>query len=530
MRTKLIIILIVALALILRLLYFKNITFFYDQARDALTSMEIWQSDPIKILGPQTDFPGLHHGPLYWYLISPFYFLSGGNPLVVRGFFIALSLINLFFVYDLTRMLFKKKEISFLAVFLYAISFEAIQYARWLSNPAPALLTTTISFWALYKLIQGKRSALIPLLFFLGLSIQFQFFLAYQIVIFAIIWIVIKGWTLPKIDIKTLLISLAGFLLTISTFIIAEFKFHFQGIAAFVNFLKTQTLFNDSFTNMFLRYIDRLVNNFFLNIWGINLFVAGLITCLTLIVTYIFIKNNKDKNELSFLFIWTISPIIINFFAGPNATFISLGVLPAVIILTSYLLNYLKEKNKFLFPIAIAIIILGNLNLILSKNREGEVLFATQKQIILSDELKVIDWIYKEADGKPYKLNTITVPLFINSLWADLFNWYGKEKYGYMPIWWGETQVGVPGAKIKFADESPTNLHFLIIEPSSSNDDYIIAIRALENTRSEVIKKEAIGSFVVEERKITTPRIFTSQDVFFLIKNTDINELRKMGQ
>jgi 4-amino-4-deoxy-L-arabinose transferase-like glycosyltransferase len=147
MRSKTFLVLVVLLALVLRSIYFKNITFFYDQARDSLASMEIWQSDPVKILGPQTDFPGLHHGSLYWYLISPFYFLSGGNPFIVRGFFILLSLVNLYFVYDLTKMFFKRKEISFLAVFLYAISFEAIQYARWLSNPAPALLTSTISFW-----------------------------------------------------------------------------------------------------------------------------------------------------------------------------------------------------------------------------------------------------------------------------------------------------------------------------------------------------------------------------------------------
>src|SRR3972149_8923389 len=131
------------LAISLRLLYFKDsLTFFYDQGRDALASMEIWQGDPVKIIGPQTDFLGLYHGPLYWYIISPFYYLSGGSVWTVRLFLIFLNCVSLFFIYDLTKDLFNKKNIALLAAFLFAISFEAIAYARWLSNPAPALLTT----------------------------------------------------------------------------------------------------------------------------------------------------------------------------------------------------------------------------------------------------------------------------------------------------------------------------------------------------------------------------------------------------
>ena len=529
MKTKVFLLLIILVALFLRLIYFKNITFFYDQARDALTSMEIWQGDPIKILGPQTDFPGLHHGPLYWYLISPIYFFSKGNIFLVKFFLISLSFINLFFVYDLSQKLFKKRGLSLLATFLFAISFEAIQYSRWLSNPAPALLTTTISFWALYQLIQNKNWALIPLLISFGLSIQFQLFLVYQLLVFIIIWIVIKGPKLPKIPLKTIFISVTGFLLTVSTYLAAELKFNFQGLKAFGAFFSTQTFFGGSFMEIFFRYFDRLTNIFFLNIWGLNLFLAGLITIATLYFTCLSIKKNIYKKELLFLLFWTLSPIIINFFSGPNANFINLGALPGIIILTAYFLYILREKKQLLFPVAIAIIILGNFNLILTKNKEGEVLFTVQKQMILSDELKVIDWIYQQAENKPFKLNTITAPLFINGLWSELFNWYGKTKYGYMPFWWGETQVNVPGSKIKFADDSPGELHFVIIEPGAKgDDDFTKAIRALENTRSQIIETKTIGSFTIEKRKITFPRIFTSQDVFFFVKNTDVGTLRKM--
>lgn len=523
-------VLIFILALLVRLIYFRGaLTFFYDQARDALMAMEIFRGDPIKIIGPSSDFPGLHHGPLYWYLIGPIYYFTQGNVLIVRFFLIILNLLTIFFIYDLGKLMFKNKKVAVLAIFLFAISFEATQYARWLSNPAPALLTITISFWALYRLIRGEAWALIPLFISSAASIQLQLFLIYQIMVFIIIWVSLMGFKLPRASFKIYLLSFLGFLATISTYIVSELKFNFQGARALFEFFKTQTLFTESFVGMFESYLDRVVKVFFLNLWGINLFLAGLVSLLTIYLSVLFIKRNRYKKEIFLLIIWILSPIIINFFTGPNANYITLGTLVPSIILTAFLLFELRRTQKIIFSLAIAIIIFGNLNLILTKNKEGEVLFSVQKTMILGDELKVIDWVYHEASGKPFKLNTVTSPLFINTTWAHLFSWYGRSKYKYMPIWWGETQTDLPGAKIKFADNTQTDLHFLIIEPTSTGDDnFIKAIKFLENERSEVLKKEEIGSFKVEKRKIKNQKTFTSADVFHLIKNTDLRDLQNV--
>lgn len=524
MKIRKSLILIIALALALRLIYFRGaLTFFYDQARDALSAMEIFQEDPIKIIGPTSDFQGLHHGPLYWYLIGPIYHITNGNVWIVRFFLVLINIVTIFFVYDLARLLFKNTKIALLAGFLFAISFEATQYARWLSNPGPALLTSTVSFWSLYKLIKGKSWALITLLVSWGLSIQFQLFMLYQITVFAIIWISLKGLKLPKASLKTYVFAILGFLLTVSTYIAAELKFNFQSTKALTTFFKTQTLFGESFIPMFETYLERLVNTFFYNFWGVNLFVAGIATIATFYLAFKHIEKGKQKVEMLFLILWVFSPIIINLFTGPNATYITLGTLVGAAILTSFLLYKLKSKSRFLFFFLSFLVIVGNLNLILTKNKEGEVLFTVQKQMILGDELKIIDWIYSEAEGRPFKLNTITSPLFINTTWAHLFSWYGKEIYGHMPIWWGEPQVDVPGADIAFADESRTDLHFLIIEPTSTGDDnFIKAIKFLENERSEVEKSEEFGFFTVEKRIIRENKTFTSADVFHLLKNTDL--------
>ena len=529
MRNKILIIGIVIIGLILRLAFFKSSTFIYDQARDAFAAINIWQGHPIKILGPPTDIVGLNHGPLYWYLISPALVLSGGSILYAKVLLILINLVGIFFIYDLSKDLFKNRTIALLSSLFYAISYEAVSYGRWISNPAPALVTTAISFWSLYKLIQGKKWAIVILFVSWGFSMQFELFMVYQIFVFAVIWLAIIGPKLPKISKKIFFLTAIGFLATISTYIASELKFRFQGTKALFGFLKTQTSFGGNFTSMFNSYIERLVNTFFLNVWGINLFFAGIIAITLLFLCFQKIKNNIQKREFLFLTIWILSPVILNFFSGPNAIFVSLGALIPTIIITSYFIYSLSKKWKILMYPALTLIILANLNLILTKNSQGDVLFAVQKQMILSDELKVVDWTYSEANGKPFRLNTITQPVFINSTWAYLFNWYGRSKYGYMPIWWGETQVNVPGADVKFAQNVPTNLFFIIIEPSAGGDDYDVkAIKLLENTRSKVIKTKSIGNFTVEEREVTREFTYTSGDVFRVVKGTDLQILDKV--
>lgn len=519
MKTKLIIFLILLLGITLRLIYFRQpTTFFYDQARDAISSLEIWQNDPIKIIGPASDTQGLFHGPLYWYLISPFYYFSNGNVWVVRLLLILINCVNIFVIYKFTESLFKNKKISFLASFLFAISFEAIQYARWLSNPGPAILTINLSFWSLYMLIKGKKWALVSLFFFWGLSIQLQLFLLYQSVIFLIVWLLVKGFKIPKVPVKIYLAASATFLITISSYIISEIKFKFQGSKALLGLVSENNVSTNIFQSIKL-FIKNLNLVTYHNIAGINKQYALILLVLIILLTLVSIRKNNNKNSLIILLVWLFSPIIAYILKGPNSYFLNIGILVPLIILSSYLLVSYSKKYLAITIVIIAISVYGNIFQVITKNKEGEILFTVQEQMILGNELKVIDWIYKESEGKSFKLNTITAPMFINTTWSYLFNWYGLNKYDYMPYWWGETQVDVPGSKIKFADKSNSNLHFLIIEPRSTDDKvYINAIISLENTRSKVIKTEKIGTFTVEKREITTPRIFTSEDVFYLVQ------------
>src|SRR3990167_2344087 len=172
--------------ILLRFAFFESATFGYDQARDAFASIGIFGDDPIKIQGPTTDIKGLFHGPLYWYLTAPFYFFSGGDPLAARLILVMINVLSIFFIFHFSKELFKNTTMALISAFLFAVSFEAVQYSRWLSNPPPALLTIAIFYYGLWLSLQ-KKSIGIGLMFLgLALSVQFQFFLVYLVPFFLV--------------------------------------------------------------------------------------------------------------------------------------------------------------------------------------------------------------------------------------------------------------------------------------------------------------------------------------------------------
>ena len=127
-RKELILLTILILfGLSLRTLFFSHVTFGYDQARDAFQSISIIKYRDIKIMGPTTDIKGLFHGPLFWYIISPWYYLSGGDPRIARVPMILINLLNIPFIYYFVRKLFRNRIIAGISALFFTVSFETIE-------------------------------------------------------------------------------------------------------------------------------------------------------------------------------------------------------------------------------------------------------------------------------------------------------------------------------------------------------------------------------------------------------------------
>lgn len=495
-------------ALILRFLYFpKDIYFGIDQANGSFAVKEILNGHP-KLIGPSTTFTGLRHGVLYYYLYAPFYWISGGDPSWAAAFLRVVNAVGVFLIFIVTTMLFNV-YVGLISASLFAVSFEQTQFALYFNHPSLAVISILLMYLGLSLLIFRKKNyGLIIALVGLGLSIQFEFLLTYLFISLILILVFFRK-SIPRINYKTLAITLSAFFLSIFTFIMAEIKFSFRSTQ-----LLPQLLFS-GYTN---RSLYRIVTTFLFemgqvikfNITGIN--ELKLAMGLILFVTFLLLLLSKAKRQIFFLGIWFFSVIIIYFVTGGEKLDVDIiqyhpnvGVSISLIIFVSYLLFVIGKKSHWLITLLLIIFIsFANLSLIQKINPKGSMSeINAQSFMLLSDEKKVLDFIYKDAAGKPFAVKGITLPFYINSTWSYLFEWYGKQRYGYLPIWGGKNASGYPGnLEVQEAQSKLPDKRYLIIEPSRGIPIYLISDYLKEEDYfTKVVEEKKIGEFTIQKRE-----------------------------
>lgn len=479
------------------------LTFGYDQARDAYISQQILKGD-WKVLGPPASTPGLYHGVFYYYLLSPAYLLGSGNPVVVAYWIAFLNAFAVFVVYCLGYLLTKRIRAGLLASFLFAISFEATQYATWLSNPTPAVWTVPLLYLGLWLWLQPSHKAtagkLAPVLtaLGLGLSIQSEIFLAYHFVPL-VIWLWISRKNIFK---KQLLAFVLTLTLILSSMILAEFKFGFKSISGIKALLVTQEpnlAYAKSLGDYLVLYLNQIGRIFAFNAYPGNIGYGGALV-IALAVYFLMKKDQPKDGQVSpgkFLATWLFSHLTVVTVGGTSTPFLMVGIGPAVSVLIAYWLS--EFKSKIAVVLIVLVLTFGNLSMILRENPRGATLFAIQKDMLLQKELAAIDFTYQEAAGKPFSLNSLTSPLWVNIVWTYLYKWYGLPKYGYLPSWHGRDQVGQLDllAQVKKPDE----LSFLILEPMGGIPlEYLDLTIGEEDSKTKLVSEKTFGELRIQKR------------------------------
>jgi hypothetical protein len=482
--------------------------FSYDQARDAFVSRGIIENRDIKIIGPPAavdrEVTGAFHGPLFYYLISPFYVLSQGNPNAALFLMIFLNTITLIPLALLVQKLFKNKAVTLISLLLFTFSFEQHSYARWLSNPGPAIFFLSLFHLGLWQILDQPKSlwgwCLAPL--GLSLAIQHQLFL-----IFALptsIFIILVLGKFPQ-KIKPYLIAISTLTLGLSSFFVAELKFGFQMTKSLFLSLFTDLASSPQSTIEFLKYfLNHLSQTLMNNTLNINQPLAFCLFLLCLAVVFYSRKQllKKDKKAVSFLLLLIFSQAVLFLFSELKAYFITLGMAMPIIILTSFSLVILFKKQKLVTVLLLVLIIATNLIKIVQVNQQTTPIFAIQENMTLENEKKVIEACYRLVEDHPFSLNTVTNPFFINTTWAYLFQWYGLSQSDYLPSWSGISQKGNLGEEIFPQEENETKLRILIIEPTYGvSKTWVEASLQEENLHSVVIKEEKISFFTVQLRQ-----------------------------
>jgi|YNPMSStandDraft_1061717.scaffolds.fasta_scaffold21853_2 hypothetical protein len=477
-----------------------NFIFAYDQGRDAQRVFEIISNGDLKIVGPETDIPGVFNGPLLYYLILPFYFLSNFNPnaVIILFIFINLSAVILFYFFSI-RIL-NNFYIFLIASILWIFSYAQLNFSRFISNASPMSICTLGFFVGLaFYFLKKEKKGLILSSVFLVLAIHFNFYLIYLLLMYPIFYLIYE----KKLFTKELLISASIFLILISNFIVAEIKWNFLGIRSLINYFEHQSENFYPITESLSIYLQRFGEAIYYSIFSFNIFI-GLI--LFLILAYLSLKVIKNYKEKVFILIWLLStlPLFGSRSGVINGTVINSSLFPILtLIAASGLYYFIKRKENYITYFFITLIIFSNIFLLL-KDKIAVKLFSLQP-LVYTYEKKLIDYTYSESNkskNKNFSICVVSNPLFINTLWSYLYFFYGQKKYNYLPYYAGPKQY--LNKNFLPYDKNHVKLRFLIIEPLGGIPDYAKkATIYKEDKVSKLIEEKKFGDIIVQKRILT---------------------------
>ncbi len=481
--------------LVLKLINFWDIQIFaYDQARDAQRILEILQGN-LKLVGPETDIKGVFNGPFMYYLLAPFYFLSNFNPNIVNLFMVFVNLSGIFLVYYLCLVLFKNKNVGLISAFLWAISYEQANFARFISNASFMPIFALIFFLGLALFFIKKNKWGLPIsIIGLGFGAHFNIYLGYLIIFYPLFILLFK----IRPSIKQVFGNFALLLLILSPFILAELKFNFMATKAMISYFGSHAGQSGSLLSNLNSYPARISGALHYGFFSFNKTLALLLFGGSLVYIY---KTVKEKKSLLFLLVWTFSTFPLFFFKSGvlTAEVINTSIFGALTIvfgLTIY--NLFLSKYKYLGVALLFIIVVSNLTLFIKNNFTSYKIFSLQT-LVLKEEKQAIDYTYNSSSGKEFSVCALTNPLTINTLWSFLYNFYGKEKYGYLPYWSGKKQF--LNSSLMPYDQNHVENRYLIIEPLGGIPEFTKwAIIYHEDQLSVLEEEKRFGDLTVQKR------------------------------
>ncbi len=495
--------LIFLLALAIRFLYFsENVHFSFDQARDSFSSLEILKGD-LKLVGPPSYLSNkIFPGPLIFYIYAPIYFLFNKNPEAVSAIFRIWNASGVFLVFAIGSILFNKR-VGILTAILFAFSYEESQYSLFLSHQPLAVITVLLFYLGLCLfLFQKKPWGLLLIAVGLGLSIQFHYGFIYLIPILVICLIFFRKKIKSFKIIKWIFLSFLIFVLTVSSFILTELKYHFLSslILEYSNNPKMHF-----FSGLYFKETVFIVNRFLHDLFLANYKFTPLIGVILVVATIYLLYQKGFMEKGIFLIIWFVFGLSLYILSGVSSYYYSPATSISLLFLASYFIDKIHSSGRILLSSFFVIaIVINNLFSIFAINPNGPNSdLVIQPHMTTSNQKKVLDYVYSKSQGQPFAVGALTIPLNIKVTWDYLFNWYGMEKYGYLPVWIGPTASGYAGnLQIISARSDLPKMQFLIIEPT-------VGIRDID--KENFFREEGYFSKVIEEKKFDSLTVQSRQ-------------------
>lgn len=252
--------LILIMASFLRLYQIADyMTFLGDEGRDAIVWLRMVREGKFVLIGPVTSIGNMYLGPLYYYLMLPFFFLFGLSPVGPSVGVAIFSVATTFLIYWFGKEWFGKFA-GLLSAFLYALSPVVILHSRSSWNPNVMPFFALLTIWGIWQFWQRKNFWGLPLVgVTLSFAIQSHYLGLLLIPLTAAFWLLtlreVYGKDLFRQFIAFSLLSCLLFvILTILPLVWFDLRHNFLNYHAF------QKFFGDRQTTVNLKFYKAIPN------------------------------------------------------------------------------------------------------------------------------------------------------------------------------------------------------------------------------------------------------------------------------
>lgn len=420
----LILLLIILLAAFLRLYRISDyMTFLGDEGRDAIVAKDILQGH-LTLLGPRASAGDFYLGPIYYYMMAPFLFLTHYDPVGPAIMVAIFGIATVFLVY-FVGLKFFGRQAALMSAALYSVSPLVIAYSRSSWNPNLMPFFSLLMLYLLFIAVKNKSQKYFILVgFLLGIAMQLHYlstFLAVIIFFFVLIGnVFVSKKSLITRFLKNYLEIFAGFLIGFSPFLAFEVRHGFQNTRAIFKFIfegnadkayLPHASFLANITDVFFRLFARLVmvfpppeqishyNKFNITIWQDLTIILAMLS----IISLFFIK---DKLKILLLSLWLFFGVVLfGIYKKPIYDYYFGFMFPLPFLLIGNFLEVLSGLKRYR-RVGIVLVILIFTSLMALNLAYNPFRFEPNKQ---KDQAKrIANEVLKHTDGKPFNFAYIT--------------------------------------------------------------------------------------------------------------------------
>ncbi|MEK7168629.1 MAG: glycosyltransferase family 39 protein [Patescibacteria group bacterium] len=379
-------------------------TFLGDEGRDAIIVRNLLVNfDPI-LIGPGTSVGSMYLGPLYYYFMAPFLFLSNFSPVGPAVGVALLGVATIYLVYLVGFKWFSKKA-GLVSAALFAISPTVITFSHSSWNPNIMPFFALLSVYSIWKVWNNPPKGEVKnYRWLIVTAITFAFVLNSHYLGIFLFPVLLLYWFLskPKTYIQYTIYSILVFLFLMSPLLIFDLHHDFLNSKAFYKFL---TVRQETSISSPVSSISKIYPTF--EQINSSLLVAkqepvGKIVTIQIVIMVIWLIVKRKKtiqpfNNLTILLIWLISGLLGLGIYNQTIHDHYFGFLfPAPFLLVGFLLSKIYDsKYKILAVLIFVFLVILNLKSNpLTKNPNNQM----QRAKNVSEKVLEI------AEGKPFDL------------------------------------------------------------------------------------------------------------------------------